>query len=229
MLLQILFNGSIGTETKLAIIIPYIISVLIIIFLILPIHELAHGWVACKLGDNTAKRDGRLTLNPLPSISPIGSLFLLLFGFGWARPVAVNPSNFKHPRVGMALTALAGPMSNLICGFLGAIILWGIFYGTGNSMPDWVNYFFSTYIQMNVAIAVFNLVPIPPLDGSKILGAFLPDRVREMFYRYQMIFIAIAFVILFTDILNRPLSIVMNACLDAVYWLAQQPFHWFGL
>ena len=110
MILRVLLNGAYTSGEKLAIILPQIAAVLVIIFLILPLHEWAHGFVAHKLGDDTAKREGRLTFNPIASIDPIGALFILLFGFGWAKPVPINPNNFKHRRSGMALTALAGPV-----------------------------------------------------------------------------------------------------------------------
>ena len=104
----------------------YILSVLMVIFLVNPLHECAHGFVAYKLGDNTAKRSGRLTLNPLTHIDYLGSAMMLLIGFGWAKPVPVNSRNFKHPKLGMALTALAGPVSNLLAAVLGGLIYNGI-------------------------------------------------------------------------------------------------------
>lgn len=227
-LLQMLFNANIDTADKLSYVLPYIGSVLIVIFLILPIHECAHGWVAYKMGDDTAKRSGRLTLNPLPSIDPMGSLFLLLFGFGWAKPVMVDERNFKHPRVGMALTALAGPMSNLICGFLGAIVYYGVLVGTGFSAPLWVMQLLGSYVSINVGIAVFNMIPLPPLDGSKILGAFLSDKARMVYYRYQFLFMVVVFLLLFSNWLNGPLNFLISSTMDGVEWLAQRPFVWAG-
>lgn len=227
-LLQMLFDGNIDPATKLSYVLPYIGSVLIVIFLILPIHELAHGWVAYKMGDDTAKRNGRLTFNPLASIDPMGSLFLLIFGFGWAKPVMVDERNFKHPRIGMALTALAGPMSNLICGFLGAIVYYGVLVGTGSSAPLWVMQLLGSYVSINVGIAVFNMIPLPPLDGSKILGAFLSDKARMVYYKYQFVFMVLVFVLLFSNILNGPLNFLINGCLGGVEWLAQRPFVWAG-
>ena len=126
MILRVLLNGAYTSGEKLAIILPQIAAVLVIIFLILPLHEWAHGFVAHKLGDDTAKREGRLTFNPIASIDPIGALFILLFGFGWAKPVPINPNNFKHRRSGMALTALAGPVSNLVAALVGACVYVGL-------------------------------------------------------------------------------------------------------
>ena len=120
MLINLIRNGSgIGS------VIMYILSTLLTIFLVLPLHECAHGFVAHKLGDDTAKREGRLTLNPLAHIDYMGSLLMLLVGFGWAKPVPVNPRNFKNPKVGMAITALAGPVSNLL-----AAVIFGLCYNT---------------------------------------------------------------------------------------------------
>lgn len=228
-LFQILFNSSMAFGDKLMVLLPYIGAALIVIFLILPIHECAHGLVAYWLGDDTAKRQGRLTLNPLPSIEPLGALFLLVFGFGWAKPVLIDTRNFKHPRVGMALTALAGPMSNLICGFLGAVIYYGVWVGTKGAAPWWVLQLISRYVSINIGVAVFNMIPLPPLDGSKILGAFLSEKARMWYYKYQFIFMMVIFVLMFTSLLDRPLYFLINGCMDGVSWLAQRPFVWAGL
>ena len=116
---QIISGGSVDFTSLVA----QVLSVLFVIICILPLHEFAHGFIAVKLGDNTPKWDKRLTLNPIASLDPIGALALLLFGFGWAKPVQVNPRNFKNPKTGMAIVALAGPLSNLLAAFLGMCIL----------------------------------------------------------------------------------------------------------
>lgn len=230
-MLRVLFSSGYSVAEKLGIILPEIAAVLVVIFLVLPIHELAHGWVAHKLGDDTAKRSGRLTFNPIASIDPIGALFILLFGFGWARPVPVNPNNFKHRRLGMALTALAGPMANILAGLLIALLYVGVFVLTGNGDADltWLYRCFMYFIQINVSLAVFNLMPVPPLDGSKILGAFLPDRITGQFYKYQRILVPVMFVLLFSGLLSTPLYLAQDACLDGILWLAQLPYRIFGV
>lgn len=163
-------------------------------FTALPIHEFAHGWVANKLGDPTAKSQGRLDLNPFSHFDLIGTTALLLFGFGWAKPVPVNPFYFKNRKNGMALTALAGPASNVIVATIGLMIKKIIFYialSTG-SVSNFVSILLLVLdyiIEINVMLAAFNLIPIPPLDGSKIIGLFMPmhvyNRFENWFMRYQ--------------------------------------------
>lgn len=228
MILRILFSAEYSSQEKLAIIIPQIIAVLVIVFLVLPIHELAHGFIAHKLGDDTAKRQGRLTFNPIASIDPMGALFILLFGFGWAKPVPVNPYNFKNRRVGMALTALAGPVANLLVALLVAVGYIGILVATGFGIPMWLRYGFIYFISINVSLAVFNLIPLPPLDGFKVLGAFLPAKVEEQFYKYQRFIIPMAMVLLFTGVLSTPLYHAEDACYQGILWLAQLPYKLFG-
>ena len=209
-------------------VIMQILAILFVIFCILPVHEWAHGFVAYKLGDPTAKNSGRLTLNPLASFDPMGGLFILLFGFGWAKPVPVNPLYFKNRKAGMAVVALAGPLSNFLCAVIGGMIyllLAAVFHVQSALLAV----FFQYYILINVALAAFNLLPIPPLDGSKILGAFLPDKWLYSFYRYQQIITMVLFVLLFTGILSVPLHYLQNALYNAAIWLASLPFRLFGV
>lgn len=210
-----------------------IVATLFVIFCILPLHEYAHGWMAEKLGDRTARAAGRLTLNPVASIDPFGALFLLLFGFGWAKPVPVNPWNFKNPKRDMAITALAGPVSNLLAALVGGILFFALQLFALPSAPVavylGVTSFFSAYITINVSLAVFNLLPIPPLDGSRIVSAFLSDRAMNAYYRYQNIIVMVLFLLLFSGVLDRPLGIAQDAALEGILWLASLPFKLFGL
>lgn len=224
MIISILLNRALSSEQKLSIIIPQIIAVIIILFIIMPLHELAHGWVAYKFGDRTAKNAGRLSFNPLVSIDPMGAIMILLVGFGWARPVPVNPNNFKNPRVGMAVTSAAGPLSNFIAALVGAFIFVGVQVGTGASANNFGMELLSTFIIINISLAVFNLLPIPPLDGSKILGSFLPRRAMEQFYRYQNVFMIVLFALMFTGALSGPLYYVQQACANGIMWIARLPF-----
>ena len=227
--LRALFSGY---PISLESILMQILATLFVIFCILPLHEYAHGWMAERLGDHTARYAGRLTLNPLASLDPIGALFLLLFGFGWAKPVPVDTRNFKKPKRDMALTALAGPVSNLLASLVGAILYYVlvlILAAAGISTPLFVQAFFSAYITINVALAVFNLLPIPPLDGSKIVGAFLSNRAMYAYYRYQNIIVLVLFLLLFSGVLGRPLAFLENWMLEGILWIAELPFRLFGL
>ncbi len=230
MILRVLFDQTLSSSSKLQLIIPQIIAVIIILFVILPLHELAHGWVAYKFGDDTAKRAGRLTFNPLASIDIWGALMILLIGFGWAKPVPVNPSRMKHPRIGMAVTSAAGPFSNFLAALLGALLYVGLLVGLGVGILD--NFgieLLSTFITINVSLAVFNLLPIPPLDGSKILAACLPQRAAQTFYRYQGAFMMLLYALMFAGVLSGPLSTAQTACTKGILWLAQLPFSLAGL
>ena len=207
-----------------------ILATLVIIFLVLPFHEFAHGWAANKLGDPTARLSGRLTFNPLASIDPLGAVFLLLFGFGWARPVPVDSRYFHNERTGMALTALAGPAANLIAAYAGALIFYAIgIFAPYNAVVHYILIFFNYYAMINTVLAVFNLVPIPPLDGSKILASFLSDRARFKFYQYQSMLSMVGMVLLVSGMLSGPIGMAENAVYSGVLWLARLPFQLFGV
>lgn len=200
-----------------------IFVVAFVVFCTMPVHEFAHAFVATKLGDQTPRLSGRLTLNPMAHISPMGALMILLCGFGFAKPVSVNPRNFKDSQKGMALTAIAGPVSNLLMAFvfigLGQIIdivaNGEPYYFHNNSMwynPNNVTFvsaicMFLFYAAMiNVNLAVFNLLPIPPLDGSRILQLLIPGKYYYKFLQYERYIVLVVFVLLFTNVLSRPLA-----------------------
>ena len=166
------------------------------VLLSLTLHECAHGWVAYRLGDPTARDLGRLTLNPLRHIDPFGALSLLLFHVGWAKPVPINPRNFRRPRTGMALTAFAGPVTNFLISFVSVPIYLALSlafektYTLPSSPFVWqfmfyLSYFFYLLHLMNLALALFNLLPLTPLDGSRILYLFLPKRAYFWFARHE--------------------------------------------
>lgn len=171
----------------------YALSALAVL-ITLTVHEYAHALAAYKMGDPTARNMGRLTLNPIKHLDPIGALCLLIFHFGWAKPVPINARNFKNPRRGFAISALAGPAINLIIAFLSALIylvllrtLSGIYYPTVfllNVAQNSILFFFLLHV-INLGIAVFNLIPIPPLDGSRILGLLLPPKHYFAIMRHE--------------------------------------------
>ena len=184
-----------------------VLSVLVIILLVLPLHECAHAWVAYRMGDSTAKNRGRLTLNPLPSIDPIGALCILVFGFGWAKPVPVDMRYFKKPKQGMAITALAGPVSNLLLAMLlllGARIT--IAHYVDTAFCSGLLNFLAMTAYMSVGLGLFNLIPISPLDGSKVLFAFLPDRAYMTLMRYEKYGMLVLFVLVWLGVGNNILS-----------------------
>jgi Zn-dependent protease len=180
---------------------------LMIIFLIVPIHEAAHAWAAVKLGDDTPRYQGRLTLNPFAHIDIIGAICLLIGGFGWGKPVQINPLNFRQYRKGNALCAAAGPLSNLIVGTIGMIVYKFLLYMPSNSEGVyWATFILYYFTTVNVGLAAFNLIPIPPLDGSKILGYFIGPKWDEIMYKYQNILPIIFLVLIISPVLNTPLS-----------------------
>lgn len=201
---------------------------LLILLTIIPLHEVAHGWVAMKLGDPTAKFRGRLTLNPLVHLNKMGALFLILFGFGWANPVPVNPLYFKNRKKGMALTAIAGPISNILAAIAGAFVYYLLAY-LGLLGNYWLMYFMSSFIIINISLAVFNLLPMPPLDGSRIFAAILPDRINMLMYRYEKYIQLVLLALLFMGTLDPILDTLQGKALQIVLFVAGLPFKITGL
>ena len=196
--------------------ITYAISCIVVIFLTLPIHEYAHAFAAYKLGDNTARYMGRLTLNPLAHIDWIGAACILFFGFGWAKPVPINSRYFKRGKTDVAITAFAGPLSNLILAFLSVFLMFlsGYTLYKFSLVGLLIDFFFYVAI-INIHLAVFNLIPIPPLDGSKILAAVLPNSIYYKIMQYEKYVYIVLIVLLYTGILSGPLSNVSNAIYSA--------------
>lgn len=194
-----------------------------VVFCVMPIHEYSHALVATKLGDQTARLSGRLTLNPMAHISPWGAIMILLVGFGYAKPVPVNVRNtkMKNKKAAMALIALAGPLSNLIIGFLSVMVRYIFIVAAskhGGEMTTAIfalNIFFQYSAIININLAVFNLIPIPPLDGSRILFAILPSKFYFGIMKYERYIMAAMFLLLLTGVLTTPLSYLSKLIYNA--------------
>ena len=209
-----------------------ILAILVVIFLILPFHEWAHAVTALKLGDSSVKYRGRLTLNPLAHVDPFGALALLLFGFGWAKPVPINPRNFKNPKLYMAITALMGPVANVVAAMAGGLILNALFTFAPDSfftakLGYYLYIFLVFYLSVNVRLAVFNLLPIPPLDGSKILFVFLPDKWVALFYQYERYISMALIILLYVGVLDYPMDFLSSIITRFVMWSTGLPFSFF--
>jgi len=194
----------------------------VLVLICITFHELAHGFTAYKLGDNTAKDQGRLTLNPIRHIDIFGLIMMLVAGFGWAKPVPVNPNNFRRPKLGMALTALAGPLANLILAVV-VLALGGLVCGIFkiSAIPEMVYTVYFSFVALSVGLALFNLIPIPPLDGSKVLFALLPDSVYSKILRYERFGFILLFALVYLGSLSTYLG---NAIYSVTKFLAAYIF-----
>ena len=242
-MLSDLLNGGIKSIEYFVV---SLLSILFVIFCTMPVHEAAHAYTAHKLGDNTAKSFGRLTLNPIKHINYIGALLILLFKFGWAEPVPVNQWNLRKPKRDMALIAAAGPISNIlmaivlmiivnlidfISGFYGIEITAynDIFYYSGSSdltfkIFYYVIIFLSTAANINLYLAAFNLIPIPPLDGSRIIGAFLPDRIYYKLQSFEQYTFVIVIALAATGVLSSTIGFISDNVYNVIDYIVTLPF-----
>lgn len=208
-------NWSVLTDMLLAVV-PALICI--------TLHELSHGFVAYKLGDNTAKNMGRLTLNPIKHIDIFGLIMMVVFKFGWAKPVPVNMRNFKNPKRDMAITALAGPLSNvLICCVV--LFIYGLVYLpcnlAGTEFAGSLLYAVYITAYLSIALAVFNIIPIPPLDGSKVLFSLMSDESYMKLMRYERYGMLLLLVLIVTDVLGNPLYAVTEFVFDKLFIFAE--------
>ena len=193
------------------------------------VHETCHGLAACWLGDPTAKRAGRLTLNPLKHIDWMGLVLLAIVKFGWARPVPVDMRNFRHPRRDMALTAIAGPLSNVLLALLAlllrSVLLFFYWKSGGNAVLDYAVSLTVYIAVISAGLAVFNLIPIPPLDGSKVLAVLLPPQAHRFLMRYERYGMILLLVLLLTNVIDGPLMFLRGGLLTGLQAISAFPFY----
>ncbi len=186
---------------------PYMLVTLAIAF---TVHEYAHAYAAYKFGDQTAKNQGRLTLNPLVHIDPIGAIFLILFGFGWAKPVPVNRFFFKNPRLNGIIVSIVGPLSNLVLAFVAVLIVLFIQqFNLGMMIPYFIFKFISIFININVLLFVFNLLPFPPLDGYRIIEDLVNPELRAKMTQYEQYGVLIFLILVITPLGNYTIDPIL--------------------
>ena len=202
----VLLNGLLSP----AMIVQYLLRAIVVLIAI-PFHESAHALASYLLGDDTAVRAGRLSLNPMRHFDPLGALCMLVGGVGWAKPVSINPYKYKNPKVGMALSAAAGPASNFLLAWVSMILYKICWYsGVGQTAPTLITFLYYM-IAMNLSLGVFNLLPVPPFDGSRIVLLFLPQRLYFKAMKYERYIMLAVLALVFLGLLNAPLSWLVNA------------------
>ncbi len=202
----------------------YMLMSVIPALICITLHELSHGYVAYRLGDNTAKNMGRLTLNPIKHIDILGLVMMIAFNFGWAKPVPVDMRNFKHPKRDMAITALAGPVSNVIITCV-VLFIYGMIYApctlSGSQFAIELRNMVYITAYLSLALAVFNIIPVPPLDGSKVLFSLMSDRSYMKLMHYERYGMIILIVLIATDILGSPMQKATEFLFSILFSFAQ--------
>ena len=193
---------------------PYTLVTLAIAF---TVHEFAHAYAAYKFGDMTAKNQGRLSLNPLRHIDPFGAIFIILVGFGWAKPVPVNRFFFKNPRMNSIVVSVVGPLSNLVLAFIGVLLVYIMnTTGIGYNVPDFIYTFFGIFIRLNVVLFVFNLLPFPPLDGYRIIEDLVPADIRPKMTQYEQYGALIFLILVITPLGDYTIYPIIGTVVPAI-------------
>lgn len=202
---------------------PYVIVVLLVAF---TVHEFAHAYVAYKFGDPTAKNQGRLTLNPKEHLDPVGTILLLVFGFGWARPVPVNRYHFKNPRLAGVLVSIAGPLSNLLIAIIGYIIFFVMLSsGISGGWTEYVFTFINVLVNINILLFVFNLLPLPPLDGYRIIEDLVPSGVRAKMTQYEQYGTLIFLILVITPLGKYTIDPIFSTFIPGIKTFLSQIFY----
>lgn len=188
----------------------YIARLLVFLF-ILPMHEAAHGWMAYRLGDPTAKRAGRVTLNPFKHVDPVGLIMMIALGFGWEKPVPVDPRYFKNPRRDNALVAAAGPVSNILMAFILMVVARLFLFLPITSVVYYIILILINMAFASIYLGIFNLIPLPPLDGFNVLGAFIPEKTYYKIYQYGRYSMFIVFFLMWLGVLSVPVGFLSDA------------------
>lgn len=213
---ELLFSGS-KTQSDVITCVLSVFAVLVIIFVVFPIHECAHGAMAKVLGDDTAERQGRLTLNPLAHIDPFGALAMFICNIGWAKPTPVNIRNCTKvkPRTALALTSLAGPLANVLLGYVLMIVCKIVALNITSDVAYYVYIGLYYTMEINIYLAVLNLIPVPPFDGYNILASFLPSKALYFMHRNSQIIYWIVFALLVFGVLSVPINYISSG----IIWL----------
>lgn len=203
-MLRAIMSGNISINM----VIIWIVSIV----LALSVHEFSHGFAAYRLGDMTAKRDGRISVNPLRHIDPMGFILILIAGFGWAKPVMVNPYNLRNPKQDMTIISIAGPASNFIFGFVALFAARIVFhFATYSTVTFFMWEFFTFLFSINIGLGIFNMLPIPPLDGSKFLAFFLPERIA-----FSLLHFPYGFILIIVLVFSGAVQFILGPVVDAV-------------